>query len=208
MTFHILLSCNPAAGQQDAAADLLRRVVLDLTKSSVVARAFVLAPDREQSDTGRPFRFTLVARGETDPRAALLGMLTRPAFQRAFRLFALQPISAGHAAAIDPAVAADLLQVCAAAQPDQEGAFEAFYEQTHFAELLAVPGFASGQLLAVEKDQSQPGGEPHRYVSLWQLTGHGLASAELAKRRGTPALTPNPAGDRSKLESAFYSALV
>ena len=206
MTFHILLSCNPAIGQHEDAVGHLRQAASDLAGRSVDVEVYELGAGREQSNTGRPFRFTLIARGEQDPRSALKSLLEAPAFHPAYRLFRLQPISGRSPAKAGP-LAPDLLQVCASALPGQDAAFEAFYEQTHFDELLAVPGFAAGQLFAVAEDQSPPDGEPHHYVSLWQLTDHALAGAELGKRRGTPALTPNAAGDRSKLDSAFYCAL-
>jgi antibiotic biosynthesis monooxygenase (ABM) superfamily enzyme len=88
-----------------------------------------------------------------------------------------------------------LLIVAAAIDPGVEAEWNRWYDEVHLPEIVACPGFRSGQRYVAE-DRSGA----HRYVAIYELDGpDALQSAEFRARRGW-----GPFGDKVRFETLQY----
>ncbi len=92
----------------------------------------------------------------------------------------------------------DLLIVSATIDPQVEDQWNRWYDEEHLPEIVACPGFRSGQrYVATEADGARA------YVTIYELDGpEALASAEFAARRGW-----GPFVDQVRFQTRVYSRI-
>ena len=84
--------------------------------------------------------------------------------------------------------------------------YEEWYDNVHFPDLLAIPGFVSGQRFRLTDAQARPGEHPHQFLVVWELAADNLAGVfdEIHRRRADGRVRPSPAYDRSTSQTHTY----
>jgi hypothetical protein len=91
--------------------------------------------------------------------------------------------------------------------PEAE-AFDEWYVGRHMPDVLAVPGFVSGQRYRLAHDPAAPDG-PTRYLTIYEIETDDRAAvlAELRRRAGTDEMPLFPGGGESAATSMVGEAV-
>ena len=92
------------------------------------------------------------------------------------------------------------------ASPEDEDAYNAWYDDTHLQDALAIPGFVSAQRYRVPDEFAEAA--TWRYLAIYTIETNDIAAtlAELKGRVGTNAMVISPSIDRDNACSAPFAA--
>jgi hypothetical protein len=81
----------------------------------------------------------------------------------------------------------------------REQEYEEWYDNQHFRDLLAIPGFVAVQRFRLTEAQARPGEHPHQYLVVWEIETDDLAAVfeMIHERRADGRIVQSGAYDRT-----------
>lgn len=93
--------------------------------------------------------------------------------------------------------------------PEQEDAFNTWYDRVHVPDVLKVPGFVAARRYRLSDVQLGAAGGEHRYLALYEVETDDLATARdaLVKAASDGSMELHEALDMSRVHSQLFEAI-
>lgn len=94
--------------------------------------------------------------------------------------------------------------------PGKEAEYNEWYDKTHLADVLNVPGFVSAQRFRLnEPEYALNKAQSHKYLALYEMETNDIAGSlkELSGRIGSPAMVMTDALDMNALGAFVFAPI-
>jgi hypothetical protein len=102
-------------------------------------------------------------------------------------------------------MARHVLMVYTYPYPGREDEYHRWYDESHLAEVLSVPGFVEARRFVVTADPADAA--PVRYVALYTIESDDIEATMAGFERARPTMSSTPALDLASVSFQLLSAL-